>query len=193
MDYGLKLLKSLPSIMAEDYEQIEKKYFEMLIFDSIITQSERNFKDYGIICDKETKRYSFAPLFDNVFPTILKNKDVFSFNGIVCNRYELMECLFYNYYDKIKDKVEYLLNRKEKVLQMSSMILRYNVDIGTYNMIMDNIITNLNYFEKLLQEKAIMEKNKQNAGYVDALHMLIALAIIIAFSICIAYLLYSTI
>ena len=104
-----------------------------------------------------------------------------------------MECLFYNYYDKIKDKVEYLLNRKEKVLQMSSMILRYNVDIGTYNMIMDNIITNLNYFEKLLQEKAIMEQNKQNAGYVDALHMLIALAIIIAFSICIAYLLYSTI
>lgn len=193
VDYGLKLLKSLPSIMAEDYEQIEKKYFEMLIFDSIITQSERNFKDYGIICDKETKRYSFAPLFDNVFPTILKNNDVFSFNGIVCNRYELMECLFYNYYDKIKDKVEYLLNRKEKVLQMSSMILRYNVDIGTYNMIMDNIITNLNYFEKLLQEKAIMEKNKQNAGYVDALHMLIALAIIIAFSICIAYLLYSTI
>ena len=93
-------------------------------------------------------------------------------------------------YNKIK---EYLLNRKEKVLQMSSMILRYNVDIGTYNMIMDNIITNLNYFEKLLQEKAIMEKNKQNAGYVDALHMLIALAIIIAFSICIAYLLYSTI
>lgn len=193
VDYGLKLLKSLPSIMAEDYEQIEKKYFEMLIFDSIITQSERNFKDYGIICDKETKRYSFAPLFDNVFPTILKNNDVFSFNGIVCNRYELMECLFYNYYDKIKDKVEYLLNRKEKVLQMSSMILRYNVDIGTYNMIMDNIITNLNYFEKLLQEKAIMEQNKQNAGYVDALHMLIALAIIIAFSICIAYLLYSTI
>ena len=58
---------------------------------------------------------------------------------------------------------------------------------------MDNIITNLNYFEKLLQEKAIMEQNKQNAGYVDALHMIIALVIIIAFSICIAYLLYSTI
>lgn len=193
IEYGLRLLKSLPSIREEDYEQIEKKYFEMLIFDSIITQSERNFKDYGIICDKETKRYSFAPLFDNVFPTILKNNDVFSFNGIVCNRYELMECLFYNYYDKIKDKVEYLLNRKDKVLQMSSMILRYNVDIGTYNMIMDNIITNLNYFEKLLQEKAIMEQNKQNAGYVDAMHMIIALVIIIIFSICIAYLLYSTI
>ena len=193
IDYGLNVLKSLPSMLEEDYQKIEKKYFDMLLFDSIINQSERNFKDYGIICDKETKRYSFAPLFDNVFPTILKNNDVFSFNGIVCNRYELMECLFYNYYDKIKDKVEYLLNRKEKVLQMSSMILRYNVDIGTYNMIMDNIITNLNYFEKLLQEKAIMEQNKQNAGYVDALHMIIALVIIIAFSICIAYLLYSTI
>ena len=163
----------------------------MLIFDSIITQSERNFKDYGILCDKETKRYSFAPLFDNVFPSILKNNDILSFNGITCNRYELMECLFYNYYDKIKDKVEYILNNKDKILKTASMIFKYNVDLNTYNMLMNNIITNINYFDRLLKEKALFEQNKQNAGYVDIIHMVIAMVIIIAFSICIAYLLYN--
>ena len=101
-----------------------------------------------------------------------------------------MECLFYNYYDKIKNKVEYILNNKETVLRTTSTILKYNLDMNTYNMIMNNIITNINYFERLIKEKSIIERNQNNAGYVDALHMLIALGIIIAFSICIAYLLY---
>lgn len=189
IDYGLKVLKSLPSILEEDYKKIEEKYFEMLVFDSIINQSERNFKDYGIICDKDTKRYSFAPLFDNVFPSILKNNDVFSYNGIICNRYELIECLLYNYYDKVKPKVEYILNNKNKVLNIVSTIGKYNLDINTYNMLMNNIITNINYFERVIKEKSLSEKNN-NAGYVDALHMGIALLIIIIFSVVIAYLLY---
>lgn len=191
IDYGLKILKSLPSITEEDYQEIEKKYFEMLLFDSIITQSERNFKDYGILCDKETKRYSFAPLFDNVFPSILKNNDIFSFNGITCNRYELIEGLFYNYYDKIKEKVEYILKNKDKILRTASMIFKYNLDLNTYSMVMNNLITNINYFERLIKEKAIVTQNNKNAGYVDIVHMLIALSIIIVFSIAIAYLLYN--
>lgn len=190
IDYGIRILKSLPSILEEDYQKIEEKYFEMLIFDSIINQSERNFKDYGILCDKETKRYSFAPLFDNVYPTILKNNDVFSFNGITCNRYEIIECLFYNYYDKIKNKVEFILNNKEKIIKTASTIFKYNLDQTNYNIQMNNLITNINYFEKVIKEKQIIEQNKNNAGYVDALHMVIALGIIIVFSVCIAYLLY---
>ena len=191
IDYGLNVLKSLPSMLEDDYQKIEEKYFEMLLFDSLITQSERNFKDYGILCDKETKRYSFAPLFDNVYPSILKNNDVFSFNGIVCNRYELIECLCYNYYDKIQNKLNFLLSNYKKILVTSSNILKYNVDINIYNMLMNNIITNLNYFDKVLKEKAIVDRNKTSAGYADIFHIILALGIIVAFSVVIAYLLYS--
>lgn len=189
IDYGLNIVKSLPSILEEDYQKIEKKYFDMLLFDSMINQSERDFKDYGILCDKITKRYSFAPLFDNVFPSILKNNDVISVNGIICNRYELIECLFYNYYDKIKERVEDILTNKEKYIQNIDIILKYNVDMNNYNMIMNNFVTNINYFERLNNER-ILVKNNSNAGYVNAIQMLVGLGIIIAFSICIAYLLY---
>ena len=191
IDFGIKILKSLPSMREEDYLKIEEKYFEMLIFDSIINQSERNFKDYGILCDKETKRYSFAPLFDNVFPTILKNNDVFSFNDITCNRYELTECLFYNYYDKISKKVEFILANKGKIINTASTIFKYNVDINTYNMLMKNIITNINYFERIIESKRLQEQNKNNAGYVNIVQLLIALIIILLFSVGIAYLLYN--
>lgn len=190
IDYGLNLLKSLPSMTEDDYNAIEKKYFDMLIFDSIISQSERNFKDYGIICDKETKRYSFAPLFDNVFPSILKNNDVIVLNGIVCNRYELIECLFYNYYDKIKDRVFIILNNKNKYLNNIDMILKYNVSYDNYNMLLNNIISNLNYFERLIKEKEFINNNSNNAGFVNVLQMLIGMLILVGFSVAIGYLLF---
>ena len=189
IEYGLNVLKSLPSMLEEDYQNIEKKYFDMLLFDSIINQSERNFKDYGILCDKETKRYSFAPLFDNVFPSILKNNDIIIINGITCNRYELIECLFYNYYDKIKDRVEKILSKKDRYLQNIDIILKYNLDLGNYNMMLNNMITNLNYFERLNKEQSMVTNNK-NAGYVNIIQMIIGLVIIAAFSVCIGYLLY---
>ncbi len=162
----------------------------MLIFDCIINQSERNFKDYGILCDKVTKRYSFAPLFDNVFPSILKNNDVISINGITCNRYELIECLFYNYYDNIKERINQILKNKNQYLQNIDVILKCNVDINNYNMLMNNIITNLNYFERLNQERTLVNQNTNSAGFVNAIQMVIGLGIIILFSVCIAYLLY---
>lgn len=190
IDYGLKILRILPSILEEDYQQIENKYFEMIIFDSIINQSERNFVDYGIICNKETKRYTFAPLFDNVFPSILKNNDVFYFNGITCNRYELTECLFNNYYDKIKDKINYILKNKDKILKNIDIIAKYNLNSTTYTMLINNITTNLNYFERLNREKNLAIQN-QNAGFIDIITMGIVLLIIVAFSVAIAYLLYS--
>ena len=191
IDYGLNIIKSLPSMLEEDYKEMEKKYFDMLIFDSLINQSERNFVDYGILCDKQTKRYKYAPLFDNVFPSILKNNDVFSFNGILCNRYELMECLFYNYYDKIKDRVEYLLNNKQKILLNISNILKHNLEYNNYAMVMNNFITNINYFSKIIQEKELIEKQKTSAGYVNILQTVVSLFIIIIISFVIGYLLYT--
>lgn len=190
IDYGLNLLKSLPSMTEEDYKLIEKKYFDMLIFDSIISQSERNFKDYGIICKKETKRYLFAPLFDNVFPSILKNNDIIMFNGIICNRYELVECLFYDYYDKIEKRVNDLLNNKDKYLNNIDVILKYNLDFNNYSMILNNIISNLNYFERLIKEKKMIESNNNNKGFVNVLQMGIGLLALVIFSVLIGYLLF---
>lgn len=191
IDYGLNILRSLPSILESDYNKLEEKYFDMLLFDSLISQSERNFKDYGIICNKDTKRYSYAPLFDNVFMSILKNNDIISLNGVTCNRYELIEHLFYNYYDKIKERVSVLLENKTKYLQNIDIILKYNLDLTNYNMIMNNIIANFNYFERLNNEIQVVNKNKNEAGFVNVLQMTIGLVIICIFSFFIGYLLFK--
>ena len=190
IDYGLNVLRSLPSILEEDFKQLETKYFDMLIFDSLINQSERNFKDYGILCNKVTKRYSFSPLFDNIYPSYLKNNDVISLNGITCNRYELIEYLFYNYYDKIKTRVTDIITNKERYLKTVDMILKYNVDLSAYNMVLNNIITNINYFERLNNERNTAVNNP-NGGFVNIIQLVIGLGIIMIFSVLIGYLLYT--
>ena len=124
-------------------------------------------------------------------PSILKNHDIISINGITCNRYELMECLCYNYYDKIKDKLNEIIRKKDQYLQNIDIILKYNLDLESYTMILNNIITNIKYLERLNNEKITALNNSSSAGYVNAIQMLIGLGIIIVFSVCIAYLLYT--
>ena len=111
-------------------------------------------------------------------------------NGITCNRYELIEFLFYNCYDKIKDRVKKLLDNKTKYLQNIDIILKYNLDLSHYNMMMNNIVANFNYFERLDKEVKIVQENKENAGFVDALQMIIGLMVISIFSFIIGYLLF---
>lgn len=190
IEHGLNLLKSLPSIIEEDYKKIEDKYFDMILFDCIIGQSERNFNDYGILCDKETKKYSFATLFDNVYPSILKNNDVIVFNGVTCNRYELIECLFLNFYDKIKNRIDDLISNKIKYLMNIDVILKYNLEYTNYVMMLNNIVGNFNYFEKLNSQKEIMAKNVNNAGFANVLQAGVGLIFILGFSVLIGYLLF---
>ena len=71
------------------------------------------------------------------------------------------------------------------------IILKYNVDMTNYNMMMNNIITNINYFERLNNEKSLVQNNNSNAGYVSIVQLIIGLVIIMIFSVFIGYLLYT--
>jgi len=189
IDYGLKILKILPSMLEDDYKTIEKKYLEMILFDCLINQSERKFEDYGILCNKETRRYTYAPLFDNVFPSILQNNDTIIFNNIKCNRNELLRTLIIKYYDKISDKIESIIENKEKIIRNMDVIFKYNLDVSTYTTYPKNIKNNINLLEELVKEKKQLKEN-ENAGFADIATISILIGIIVFFSLGIAYLLY---
>ena len=70
------------------------------------------------------------------------------------------------------------------------VILKYNVNLNNYNMLKNNIAININNFDKLNKERAIVRSNN-NSGYVNIVQLLIGLIVIIGFSVCIAYLLYN--
>ena len=55
---------------------------------------------------------------------------------------------------------------------------------------MNNIITNINYFERLNIEKSLVQNNS-NAGYVSVVQLIVGLLVIMGFSVFIGYLLYT--
>lgn len=186
IEKSLQILLALPMISQKDIRSIKASYFDMIIFGYITNQVDRNLNNYGLICNKKTKEYRFAPLFDNSIinmPNLEENQC--SFNGYICDRNKLIDCLFEDYYEEIKEKVSYIIDNKTRLIKIIDIIAKQNLDINNYNLLMEKIIKNISYIEKKYQEKNHIVPNN-NAGYVNMLNMLIILIVIAVFSIGIA-------
>lgn len=186
IEKSIQIIRSLPMISQKDIRSIKASYFDMIIFGYITNQVDRNLNNYGLICNKKTKEYRFAPLFDNSIislPNLEENQC--SFNGYICNRNKLIDCLFENYYEDIKEKVTYIINNKTRLIQIIDIIAKQNLDIKSYNTLMEKIIKNISYIEeKYLEKNNII--SPENAGYVNILNMFIILTLIATISISIA-------
>ena len=187
---SIEILKSLPTISQEDIKTITKDYLNMIIFGYITNQVNRNLNNYGLICNKKTRKYYFAPLFENCIISMpnLKEKQC-NFNGVICDRNKLIDSLFDDFYDKVKNKVEFIVNNKQKLINNIDIIAKQNLDLDTYNDLMQKIINNLSYIEKKYNEKNNIESN-ENAGFINILQMVTILSIITIISIAIAAFLY---
>lgn len=186
IEKSIQIIRSLPMISQKDIRSIKAAYFDMMIFGYITNQVDRNLNNYGLICNKKTKEYRFAPLFDNSIIS-LPNLDETqcSFNGYICSRNKLIDCLFENYYEDIKEKVTYIVNNKTRLIQIIDIIAKQNLDIKSYNLLMEKIIKNISYIEeKYLEKNNIIAT--ENAGYVNVLNMFIMLALLTTISISIA-------
>ena len=190
IEESIQILKSLPMISQKDIRSIKASYFDMIIFSYITNQVHRNLNNYGLICNKKTKEYRFAPLFENSIISMPNlTEDQCCFNDKVCNRNRLIDCLFENYYEDIKEKVTYIINNKTRLIKIIDIIAKQNLDINNYNILMEKIIKNISYIEKKYQEKNNIVANG-SAGFVNMLNMFIILSMIAAISIGIANFLY---
>jgi len=190
IEKSIQIIRSLPMISQKDISSIRDAYFDMIIFGYITNQVHRDLNNYGLICNKKTKEYHFAPLFDNSIlslPNLTENQC--SFNGNICDRNKLIDCLFENYYEDIREKITYIMTNKTRLIKIIDIIAKQNLDINNYNMLMEKIIKNISYLEIKYQERNNIIPNA-NGGYVNMLNMFIILSIISVLSIGIASLIY---
>ena len=188
---SVEILKSLPMISQSDIGKIKDSYYKMILFGFITNQVDRNLNNYGLICNKKTREYYFAPLFENCFismPNLDENQC--KFNGYVCDRYRLIDELFDDFYENIKDKVTYIVTNKDKLISNIDIIAKQNLNIENYNNLMMKIINNFSYLEKKYQEKNNIIPT-ENAGYINIVTMIAVLSIITIISIVIANILYK--
>ena len=111
------------NLSEENKHDIKEKYFQMMIFDLITGQKDRNNNNYGLIYNDETKQLRFSPLFDNStihLPGIPQN--LCQINGYFADRKQMMEVLINKFseytlplFDKIAKNHDEIVQRSKKV------------------------------------------------------------------------------
>lgn len=111
------------NISEENKNEIKEKYFQMLFFDLITGQKDRNNNNYGLLYNEETKRLRFSPLFDNStihLPGIPHN--LCQINGFFADRRQMMDVLVNRFPEYTLPIVNNLIENNEEIIDKSSRV-----------------------------------------------------------------------
>lgn len=128
IDVGLYVIAVIAGEDSRAVQTMKADYLNMILLDAITGQVDRTMENYGLVCNNKTKRYSFAPLFDNA--TLVKpytQPGECMVNGIICDRSQLirilLSCQNYHLRTKIDGLLDYKNELLRKVLYISAKLL----------------------------------------------------------------------
>lgn len=181
----IDIVNSIKDITIEDKNNFRKDYFNMIIFDLFINEKIRNLNNYGVVYNEENNTYSFSAIYDgnNVISSSI-NDDQYVLNNCVCNKNDLLELLFNDYYDDIKDKLENIINsynnKHDEIMNVIySEAHEQNGDI--YINLLDRNIAILENLRKPLN--IVVEKKLDIKGYIYIINLFLIVGIIIGMGI----------
>lgn len=111
------------NIPQENKHEIKEKYFQMMLFDLVTGQKDRNNNNYGLIYNETSKQLRFSPLFDNStihLPGIPSN--LCQINGYFVDRKQMMDVLVNKYGEYTKPMVDFLVDNQEAIVTKSKRV-----------------------------------------------------------------------
>lgn len=111
------------NISDENKHAIKEKYFQMMLFDLVTGQKDRNNNNYGLLYNEKTKQLRFSPLFDNStihLPGIPAN--LCQINGYFVDRTQMMDVLVNKYGEYTKSMVNLLVENQDMIVEKSERI-----------------------------------------------------------------------
>lgn len=179
IDLGYTIVfEEYKTMSEEEKENYKKQYFEMLIFDYLTNQLDRNSENFGISITKENK-VILSPLYDNGCVVDFENLNEGStrFMMKICDKTALIYVLFKYYFDDIKDFVFKIIHSKstqEKIEEIVNTYLDEN-DALWYKGVID---LNMKMMKKLYKEKTeLKKKNLNSSGYTTTVQQSILVVI----------------
>ena len=196
IDLGYNIVFEEYDMTEEEKSKFKKDYLNMIIFDFITNQMDRNSENVGIIVDKKDK-VSLAPLYDNgcVIDEEHLNKNSTRFLMKIVNREKLIKVLIKYYMDEVKDFVYKFINNKEVNNNIMNIINTYltEKDSVWYSGIVDLNIKNLkNIVKDVIDSTSTV--NNSSAGYATILQqsmIVVICCIILGFIIGAIFAIYS--
>lgn len=170
IDLGYMIIfEEYPNMSEQEKTEYKQKYFEMLVFDFLTNQLDRNSENFGISISQDGK-ISISALYDNGCVVDFDNLDENSsrFMMKICNRSALLRVLFKYYFSDIKGFVEKIIGKdiQTKIENIIDIYLDEN-DALWYKGVVDY---NLKVLKKIYKNKVEIQKKSLNStGYATTL------------------------
>lgn len=124
--FAFEILKLYSKKNEIKFDDFERDYVKMMLFDILVGQADRSPSNYGIIINASTNSAHLAPLFDN--STLTKpyiQKNVISFNHLLLDRYQAAKVVFETF-SGLSDEFREKLNEKlVTILKVSNSTIPY--------------------------------------------------------------------
>lgn len=167
IDLGyLVVFEEYSNMSEKEKQEYKQKYLEMLVFDFLTNQLDRNSENFGVSVTKDEK-IVLSPLYDNgcVIDYDHLNENATRFMMKICDRTELIKVLFKYYFKDIEIFVKRVIGSADIQTKIDNIVDVYldENDALWYKGIID---FNLKILKKLYKEKKEYSKKLlDSTGY----------------------------
>ena len=138
------------NISEENKKDIKEKYFQMIVFDLITGQKDRNSNNYGLLYNQVTKQMRFSPLFDNStihLPGIPEN--LCQINGFFMDKKQMMSVLLTHYGEYTSNIINSIVDNKDEIVKRSGDVAERVLTSKEKDWVMPIITDNINMLSEV--------------------------------------------
>lgn len=170
IDFVINLFKALPDITKANFNELKKAYLNMKVFELLTNSLNNNLTNFGIIVNKEKKKYTYrlSPSY-NKYTIELSSleKDQTICNLFIVNKRELLNTLIQNYYKEIKQLLTLITNNKNSILPIVRQIIKEHLNYDEYNKYYNLVSENIIMIEELVSIKKISTQDISDDEEID--------------------------
>ena len=170
IEYVLDLFKALPDITTENFNELKKSYLNMKIFELLTNSLNNNLSNFGIIVNKESKKYTYrlSPSYNKYtvdIPSIKPDSTICNF--FIVNKRELLNILIQNYYKDTKQLLTLISNNKKTLLPIISQIIKEHLNYDEYNKYYNLINENIEMIDECVSIKKISTRDTEDDDEIN--------------------------
>ena len=173
IEYVLELFKALPDMTNDNLAELKKAYLNMKIFELLTNSLNNNLTNFGIIVNKESKKYTYrlSPSYNKYtveIPSIQPDQTICNF--FIVNKRELLNTLIQSYYKDIKQLLTLIANNKKSLLPIISQIIKEHLNYDEYNKYYSLVTENINMIEECVSLKKISTQDTSNDEEINKIN-----------------------
>ena len=126
IEISINTIAILFRLTTKEIETLKSSYLQMIFFDLLSNNSNRNFNTYSIITNKDMKYKCLAPIYD--YNNDFETKSYYLLNNQYIDKSAIISCMYHKYYPYIKKISKGLLNNKSIYLESINLIIENNIE-----------------------------------------------------------------